>query len=326
MTARPTLTIGIPTYNRRKSVLARLDELFSAPLPEGVDVLVVDNHSYDGTFEAITELAQNNPRLHALQNPKNLGYAGNFLALLRNAKADYLMYDSDEDSIVLEALDGFVEFLTEHHPDFVSPRASCHGRIYRADGRFGAIATSDYRLATFYLSGITYRVSRAMQLVDFVEHQTQTNAYGFLYPQTILLAALLTRPQSFWYPATLTVKQEQLPTHIRNEKGDSYTTPDARVRQGIDLVRFFNFLANELEGLSSEEGDRILEMKNAAARRIPGVLRLSISREMPDLLPGFDEGLASLYKRQSVAHKNLARIKAVIQSPKKVFRLFRRQH
>ena len=294
-------------------------------MPEGIDVLVIDNHSDDDTFEVITDLANNHPRLKVLQNPRNLGYAGNFLALLRNASADYLMYDSDEDSIVLDALDGFVNFLKERQPDFVSPRASCHGRIYRADGRRGEILPEDFRLATFYLSGITYRVSSAAPFVDFIDAQTQSNTFAFLYPQTVLLAALLKRPRSFWYPETLTVKQEQLPTHIRNEKGGSYTTPDARVRQGIDLVKFFDTLTEAPGEVAPEEVSRIREMKMAAARRIPSVLRLSISREMPDLLPGFDEGLANLYRRQSAAHRNLARIETVIKNPKALIRIFSRR-
>ena len=325
MTASPTLTIGIPTFNRRKSVVARVNELFSQPLPKGVDVMVIDNHSDDGTLEALAEMAKGNSRLTVLQNPENLGYAGNFLALLRSAKAEYLMYNSDEDSIVLEDLERFVGFLNAKKPDFVSPQARCHGRIYRGQGKDGPISPTDFRLATFYISGITYRVPSASRFTDFVSDLTRTNTYALLYPQTLLLAALLTSTESFWYPTVMTIKQEQLPTHIRNEKGSSYTAPDARVRQGLDLVLFFDSLIEESKHLAPEEIARIQEMKRAAARRIPGVLRLSISREMPDVLPGFDEGLVRLYKGQSRLHQNISRVKAVVRDPRRLARLFRKR-
>ena len=49
----PVLTIGIPTFNRRDAVLERLQELLSFDLDRKIEILIIDNHSSDGTISAL---------------------------------------------------------------------------------------------------------------------------------------------------------------------------------------------------------------------------------------------------------------------------------
>ena len=143
----PLLTIGIPTYNRRETVIRRVQELNSATLPEGVEVLVIDNASSDGTFEHLEPLCRNSG-IRLLKNDHNLGFAGNFVQLIRKCQSTYLLYNSDEDALLLDNLVALQEFLRMRSPLFVSPlyRVYRDGyeRIERGKERVKEIAPADF--------------------------------------------------------------------------------------------------------------------------------------------------------------------------------------
>src|SRR3989442_10015016 len=54
----------VPTYNEKDNLPALAQRVMGLPVP--VDMLVVDDHSPDGTGELADELARKNPPLHVL--------------------------------------------------------------------------------------------------------------------------------------------------------------------------------------------------------------------------------------------------------------------
>lgn len=122
---KSSLTIGIPTFNRRDAVLERIQELFAKPLPSNVSVLVIDNHSTDGTFDALLEAQREFPELRVTQNSENLGYAGNLFRLFEEAETDYLLIDSDEDEVLIDKIVDFLEFLDNKKPSFLLAASHC---------------------------------------------------------------------------------------------------------------------------------------------------------------------------------------------------------
>ena len=50
-----SLTIGIPTFNRIKAITSCMEFLENKNLPEGIEILVIDNNSPDGTFEFLSK-------------------------------------------------------------------------------------------------------------------------------------------------------------------------------------------------------------------------------------------------------------------------------
>ncbi len=70
----PTVII-VPTYNERENLPRMAEKLLS--LPVGVDVLVVDDNSPDGTGKIADELAAKHPQIHVLHrtNKEGLGRA-----------------------------------------------------------------------------------------------------------------------------------------------------------------------------------------------------------------------------------------------------------
>jgi dolichol-phosphate mannosyltransferase len=63
--------IIIPTYNESENIGEMLERLLA--LPSGVDVLVVDDGSPDGTAELVRSRMMSEPRVHLLERPRKMG-------------------------------------------------------------------------------------------------------------------------------------------------------------------------------------------------------------------------------------------------------------
>ena len=237
---RKTLTIGIPTHNRCDAVVQRLYEIFRKPLPDRVSVLVIDNCSDDGTYEEVLQFTQNNSGLRVMRNAQNLGFAGNLFRLIEEAKSDYLMIDSDEDELLVQKLPEYIDFLETNAPCFVSPQASVFDRIYRGFGKSGDIKPEQFRDASNYISGITFEVPSVRIAVERVSRKVNTNAAVFVYPQVLLVAEVIAESKCLWYPKILTVKRQQLSSHIQNLDGGSYRRLVARLQQSIGFVEYLS--------------------------------------------------------------------------------------
>ncbi len=61
----------IPTYNERENIGPLLEQLMA--LPYGLDVLVVDDASPDGTAALVEERMRGEPRIHILKRPGKMG-------------------------------------------------------------------------------------------------------------------------------------------------------------------------------------------------------------------------------------------------------------
>ncbi|WP_322801937.1 polyprenol monophosphomannose synthase [Thermoflexus sp.] len=71
----------IPTYNERENIEGLIRALLALPL--SLDVLVVDDHSPDGTGELVAAMAAGDPRIHILRRPAKLGLGTAYVAGFR---------------------------------------------------------------------------------------------------------------------------------------------------------------------------------------------------------------------------------------------------
>jgi dolichol-phosphate mannosyltransferase len=87
----------VPTYNERENIPTLLDRLLA--LPYGLDVLVVDDNSPDGTGAYVAERKQSETRVHLLQRPGKLGLGSAYVAGFRYALANgaQLVFEMDAD-------------------------------------------------------------------------------------------------------------------------------------------------------------------------------------------------------------------------------------
>ncbi len=68
----------VPTYNERENLPRLIPRILDQD--PGIDVLVIDDASHDGTGEVAEELAAAEPRLHVMHRPAKLGLGTAYLA------------------------------------------------------------------------------------------------------------------------------------------------------------------------------------------------------------------------------------------------------
>ena len=92
------LSVLVPVYNERhvvetslRRVLALEHELISS-----LEVIVVDDHSSDGTWEILQKLASQDDRIVLLRNPKNSGKGAALRAAIQHSSGDIsIVHDAD---------------------------------------------------------------------------------------------------------------------------------------------------------------------------------------------------------------------------------------
>jgi glycosyltransferase involved in cell wall biosynthesis len=92
----PRVSVGIPTYNRAATALRAARSALAQEHP-AMEVVVSDDASTDGTPEVLGALAAQDARLRYVRQPRNLGHAENFQAVLDAATGEYFMWLADDD-------------------------------------------------------------------------------------------------------------------------------------------------------------------------------------------------------------------------------------
>ena len=106
----PVLTVAVPTYNR----LEYLRQTLGLLLPQqasGVEVIVLDNHSTDGTWEYLESLP---PEVRRFRHESNIGPEPNILDCITRARGTFIWLLGDDDlpcansvAAILAAVDAY---------------------------------------------------------------------------------------------------------------------------------------------------------------------------------------------------------------------------
>lgn len=107
------LSICVPTYNRRERMVALAADVLTTKEP--IELVVHDDGSSDGTFEALQSLAAD-PRLRVSRGD-NRGRTAATLAAIRNATAPFVMTLDDDDDLYHSGLELIVRNCRHGLPD-----------------------------------------------------------------------------------------------------------------------------------------------------------------------------------------------------------------
>lgn len=108
------LTIAIPTYNGAGTLEETLNSVVSQLQP-GVDILISDNASTDGTAEIVRKYQVDYSQIHYRCNEENLGADRNFDLAIRQAVGKYVWLFSDDDLMESGAIKCVLDALNQHH-------------------------------------------------------------------------------------------------------------------------------------------------------------------------------------------------------------------
>jgi hypothetical protein len=143
---KPLLSILCPTYNRRRFIdrfLTHHIEGFSG-LAGGVELLVSDNGSTDGSRDVIRAHAAEHPMIRVVEQPENLGGYGSALYGFRHARGEFAASLGDDDLLIPKAVERAVAYLKGNPacvmwqaPWYLVDEASIDvpmGQFYQLDG------------------------------------------------------------------------------------------------------------------------------------------------------------------------------------------------
>lgn len=129
MTSTPLVSIGLPTLNSGHFLAPRLESILTQTLSDW-ELVGIDGHSTDGTFEALQGLALEDPRVRVSREPKD-GIYPNFNRCAERAKGKYVYIATSDDTMAEDCLEKLVAAL-EANPE--CDIAHCPLRVIGPDG------------------------------------------------------------------------------------------------------------------------------------------------------------------------------------------------
>ena len=129
-----TISVLIPVFNRRDLIRLALESALAQDV-HGLDIVVVDNHSEDGTWELLQEF--DDPRLRIFRNESNIGLFGNFNRCGQEIRGDYALFLCSDDRLAPGFLRPAIELLNRHSG---AALLSSRGVVVNVDGRRSTIA------------------------------------------------------------------------------------------------------------------------------------------------------------------------------------------
>ena len=104
-------TVAIPVYNRQSMIRRAVDSALAQTVP-GLEILVVDNSSTDGTWDVLQTYKDS--RLLLARNERNVGLFGNFNRCLDLAQGQYLRFLCSDDKLIPCSLAQEIEIMDAH--------------------------------------------------------------------------------------------------------------------------------------------------------------------------------------------------------------------
>jgi abequosyltransferase len=157
MTARPLLTIAIPTFNRASYLeqnLAQLKAEMRDVAPGEVELLISDNHSTDHTPQVVENAQRDGLVIRYVRNAENLGWGRNFTQCYELASGTYLLLLGDDDLLTDGALRLMLDRMRGADFGVVRLRAYGFDNDFRGENPGGRGSEHVYTDANEFLVGV----------------------------------------------------------------------------------------------------------------------------------------------------------------------------
>lgn len=111
------LSICIPSYNRPNELERLLESIDIKKYVNEIEIIINENHSpkrYDSRKKVVSYSQNHNYDVKFFVNRDNYGYDRNLRIVASRAKGCYVMFMSDDDQFIPDALDQFITFLKQN--------------------------------------------------------------------------------------------------------------------------------------------------------------------------------------------------------------------
>ena len=239
----PKLTIGYATHNRKHLITNRLKAINALKIPFEVEIIVIDNASTDGTYEAIKDLT-NRTKIKAYRNNNNLGFSGNFIEILKRASGDYVLWSSDEDEINLKGIESLFKWIEGKELDVVFLNH------YQKINLKKIIATRKNKSRLLYqedlwggchLPGAVWNRKVAIKSIkDWGKLKIRFPQLSKYYPNLMILIRMLPNYKSYFFNEHITYQVEYAKSQHISKPGLQYYHLNPRWLQHIELLDFIS--------------------------------------------------------------------------------------
>lgn len=189
------LTIAIPTYNRCNLLRQTLDSIMKQRV-EGMEVIVSDNASTDGTEDMMKEYCEKN-NIRYFRNTENLGMDKNFLNCLQKAEGEYIHLLSDDDILLPGAVEKILDLIEKEKPDYINLNSFTYStETYNPNEKIPPriklkedLITNDKKLYMEYLGVyITYISATIIKKSNYIKINNPEKYFGtyFLHAHLVL--------------------------------------------------------------------------------------------------------------------------------------------
>ena len=117
----PILTIGIPTFNRKRELAECLQLVIAQAIAEqDVEIMVCDNASGDGTPDLVESFRRTYSILRYERHSTNIGADRNFIEVLKRASGSYVWIVSDDDFLGDGSLRAVLDIIRNYSPSCIT--------------------------------------------------------------------------------------------------------------------------------------------------------------------------------------------------------------
>jgi glycosyltransferase involved in cell wall biosynthesis len=130
--SKPTVSIGIPTFNRGPNLLKTVESVLRQDYPH-IEVIISDNASTDNTSTLCRYISLSDDRVKYIRQFCNRGPTANFREVLEQSSGDYFMWLGDDDWID----ESYVRFCLNTLLEYNDYSLVCGRSMYHQNGLDG---------------------------------------------------------------------------------------------------------------------------------------------------------------------------------------------
>ena len=210
------VAVCIPTFDRREYLEPLLEALVRQERVAGLQIVISDNASTDGTEELCREYARRWTQIKYVRLPENLGPDRNFLSCVEHADAEYCWLFGSDDLPLPGAASRVLRLLDDGAPDILLfDRVWCDiameptrvdrflmlGGVQRFDTRVGVDLGRYLAAATGLCALLSYLSSVVVRKARWDATRPMTEYLGSAYIHTAKLLSVLSHGADVVYDA-----------------------------------------------------------------------------------------------------------------------------
>jgi glycosyltransferase involved in cell wall biosynthesis len=125
MASHSLVTVGMTCFNARETILRALESAIAQDWPM-IEIVVVDDHSTDGSAELVRDFIASDARVRLIQHRENRGVGAARNAIVASARGKFIVFFDDDDESLPSRVREQVRVLTEHEAATGANLVACY--------------------------------------------------------------------------------------------------------------------------------------------------------------------------------------------------------